>query len=220
MPEPHPVFWRAFSKAFLKGNNMDNQDNKSFAFASQEEFTEAVNKIVHGAVTSRLTSFEGKIDKLIAAKAEPAAPPMEEPSKDRPTVSKALDEVKKLREELAKKDAQLSEKTLKSAAAAALTKLGLPGSTHRAALALLNEDKLISLDEEGNAKFSQNGELTDLETGIKGLLKTSDEFKSLVPNKAVVGAGDRKYQMNSSSPKTEQYTSDDLLEAMTEFRNS
>jgi hypothetical protein len=182
------------------------EDIAAIAEALKPMVVEAASEAAHGAVTKRNESFEKRIDKFLEQKlAKPKDEEPEEQEEYAKTV-RALEEKfklseKKLRDELKAEKEANSRKSMRSNLEQALLKAGIqPGMLKAVSAQLIHEDKLVDLDNDGNATFKvpgYNNEVLPLEEGLSQWLKT--DGKTFIPPPVAKGAGIRPIRSNVST---------------------
>lgn len=174
----------------------------------RKEMSEIGNKLV----TSRLKSFEEKIDRLLNEKISRPAETAAVVAERKTEQVDALLELKAFKEELAAKDAKIAKMREESSVMSALSAVGITDARRqKLAYQSLKSDELIESNEEGVFFKTEEGNASigkGLETWIK-----DNQF--LVSPRVVQGTGTQgtsKQQINAvSTPKPKEITLGQLL---------
>jgi hypothetical protein len=161
-----------------------------------------VSIAINAAISGRLKSFEKRLEEF-STKIAPQ--PQQEPQDDKKPSNAELAALKRQFDALQKeRDLEVSRRKdseLRTTIKDQLQKTGVAPHLTKAAMAVLvDSDKLVGYNEDGELVFrTSTGDLT-VEEGIRSWVK-SEEGKSFVQPKGVSGSGER--QVKSSALSTE-----------------
>jgi hypothetical protein len=206
-------------------------DTSSLKSIDKEELLREISKVVNGAITQRLNTFESKFDakwqeRLNAQDEAPKGPGR--PAKEKDISPEVLALQKKL-EAMEQKEAKLVQEqrdsSLRKSLTDQLTKAGIDQRYMKAALAMLiDSDKLVGYTSESYAQNpdkivfrTQDGE-TELVDGLRDWIR-SDEGKGFVAPKGAQGSGDKNYSLGNKKLTSEDQQKAGLIQALMTARN-
>jgi hypothetical protein len=177
-----------------------------------------VAQIVNAAISSRNKNFEKKFEELMGklAPTEPDTKPGEKPSAELSKLQKQLADLQAERESEKEKRRDLE---LRSSVKEKLSSLGIQPTHIKAAMAVLvDSERSIGYNEDGELVFRTPTGDRDLESGLKAWAK-SEEAKLFLPPRGVAGSGEKPaaQQLNRSqgnAPTNREQVGEMLLQAL------
>jgi hypothetical protein len=195
---------------------------QAVAEALKPTIVEEANKAAGAHVTNRNKSFEEKLNSRIDSLAK--ATPVEEDQPEKVTLTTRMNKLEEENRRLisqnkAEKEAN-ARANMRSIAESALLKGKVDQKLLKAAVAqLMHEDKLIDLDETGNAYFKSNSngyeDKLPLEEGINGWLKTNGQ--AFIASPKANGTGIRDVRTTNSAQSQDALTEEEYKAAVVQM---
>lgn len=192
-------------------------DSNTPEYITKDQIGEIVSQIVNSAMTSRNKSFEKKFEEMMT---KVSVPVESKPEKEEPVSKAEMMAMRKQLAEYAAKDeattAKERDQKLRETTKEHLTKIGVPTHLLKGAVAtLVDADKLVFLNEDGELKFKSSIGEVDMDQGVKQWSKSTDG-KAFLPPKGAQGSGDRSLQ--KPSPTKTNLSDNDMVNLLKELK--